>query len=144
MERASLFAINQRDDWLFRGVATLAHFTGPRRGATDESLVSLHRQPATAHQRAKVRLACGLADTVHEEPGRFEADAEHPMELMRAHPLLAGRQQVHGFKPDMQRNFRPLHDRADRDRELLAAGIALVEARAVFRAAELGYAIVAG
>jgi len=36
---------------------------------------------------------------MHHEPRRFVADAEHPVNLMRAHALLAGRNQMNAEQP---------------------------------------------
>src|SRR5512146_2763712 len=47
---------------------------------------------------------------------------------MAADALLAAAKQVVGIEPRMQRHLGTLKDRADRDRVLLAAGIAEIEA----------------
>src|SRR5208283_2279181 len=36
---------------------------------------------------------------------------------------------MHRYEPLVERNFRPLHNRSDRHGELLATGIALIDAR---------------
>ena len=53
------------------------------------------------------------------------------MDLHRAHAFLAGHHQVRGCKPFVQGNVAALVQSADCDRERLAAGIALIEARAM-------------
>ena len=63
---------------------------------------------------------------------------------MRAHAFFGGGEQIHCLKPDMERDFRPLHNGTDRDGELLAAGIALETAGAMFLAEHPGYAFAEG
>jgi hypothetical protein len=92
----------------------------------------------------KIRLTHCFADAVHQEPSRFEADPEHPMQLMRAHPLFRGGKQVHRLEPDMQPDLAALHDGADRHGELLPARVALVDAGAMRLTQQLGYALAEG
>src|ERR1051325_6906131 len=66
------------------------------------------------------------------------------MELMRAHTLFAGGEQVHRFEPDMQPDLAAFHDGADRYGELLAAGVALEKTGAMRRPRQLGNAVTEG
>ena len=53
------------------------------------------------------------------------------MQLMRRHAFLAGVHQVKGQNPFVQRDMAALHDGADRHGEMVAAGVALKQARTV-------------
>src|SRR6266550_519493 len=64
---------------------------------------------------------------MEHEPSGLVGDADHPMQLVGAHALLARTEQVEGEQPLVQRDVRSLEDRSDRDRVLLAAGRALVQ-----------------
>src|SRR5205085_52092 len=77
--------------------------------------------------RLKGRLRHRVANPVRHEPRALVGHAEHPMQLMRAHALLARTEEVEREQPLVQRNVRALEDRADRDRVLLPASGALVE-----------------
>jgi hypothetical protein len=63
------------------------------------------------------------------------------LELLGRNALLAGAHHGERHDPKAQLNVRPLKDRADRDRELLAAGATLVDAGPVRLAFKLGRAI---
>ena len=76
-------------------------------------------------------LAHGLADAVRHEPSRLVGHAEHPVKLVGAHALLGSAHQVSGEHPLAQRHLRPLEHGSDRDGELLAARVALVDADTV-------------
>ena len=128
MKRASLLAVDERHDRLFSCIAALADFAGPRRAAADECFVSLYGLLKAAHLRSEIRLAHRFADAMHQEPRRFQADAKHPVQLMRAHSLFRRGKQVHRLEPDMEPDLAALHDGPDRNGELLAAGVALEEA----------------
>src|SRR5205823_4522707 len=75
-------------------------------------------------------------DTVRHEPRAAVCNAEHPMELMRAHAFLAGVHQPESQKPFVHRNVRPLHNRPDAHGELLTALRAPVPTRSHGLAAE--------
>ena len=68
---------------------------------------------------------------VHHKPCALVGNAERAMDLMGANAFLRGREQEQRGKPLRQRNLAALEYRLDRDRELLAALAALVEARTV-------------
>ena len=55
--------------------------------AADIGLVGLDDLAFAAH-RAQVAFAHGFADTVGHEPSRLVGDAEHAVQLVRAHALL--------------------------------------------------------
>jgi hypothetical protein len=63
------------------------------------------------------------------------------VELVCAHALLGGAQQVHRQEPFVDRYLGSLHDGADRHRELLAAVVALDDAGAVRLALQPGDAL---
>lgn len=84
-----------------------------------------------------------LTDTHRQEPGALVGDAEHAVDLVAGHALLAGGHQPEGHQPLGERDFAALHDGANRDGELLAAVAAqtqaalcggATEARAMFAA----------
>jgi hypothetical protein len=54
------------------------------------------------------------------KPRAFVGNAQHPMELMGTHPLLAGTKQVKGVQPFVERNVTVRHDRLHGDSELFA------------------------
>ena len=60
------------------------------------------------------------------------------MDLHRAHAFLARHHQVRCSEPLVQRNVAALVQGADRDREWLATGVALVKARAMRLAIQEG------
>lgn len=109
--------------------------------AADIRLVGFHRLAGAAKRRSRTKLAHTLADTVRHEPSRLVWKAKHPMQLVRAHALLAGAHQMRREKPLRHRNVRPLIDRADRCRELLPAILAVIPARPHRHAAQCCHAI---
>ena len=96
--------------------------------AADIGFVDFNHLVCAAETAGKGALAHGFANAVHHEPGRFVRNADHAVHLMRAHPLLAGAQQERRHQPLVKRDMRALKEGADRDRELLAARIALIPA----------------
>lgn len=80
----------------------------------------------------------GFADAVAHEPSGFVGDAEHTFDLLRAHALLAGAKQVIAEQPFVKGNLRAFKDGADGDGVLLAAIVALDQARAVLLAFKAG------
>src|SRR5205807_8770409 len=125
---------------LFR-ITALADLASSRRAPSNEGLISLNRLAEAAHLRAKERLAHRCANAVHQEPCRFQADAEHPVKLVRAHPLLRHGKQVHRLEPYMERDLAALHDGSDRDCELLAASVALETPGTMLLAEHPSYAL---
>src|SRR3546814_472104 len=93
--------------------------------AADEGFIGFNDLAGTA-QRAGVGAfrAHGLTDTMGHEPSRLVGDAEHTMDLVRAHALLGRREHMDGQQPLVQRHLGALKDGADGDGELLAAGTA--------------------
>ena len=79
------------------------------------------------------RFAHSFANAVRHEPSRFVRDAQHAMQLVALMPFLE-RQQVGRQEPLVQRDLGALEHGSDRDRELLTAGIALVQASAMLLA----------
>src|SRR5579863_10587929 len=99
--------------------------------AAHVSLVDLNGRAFAAKRAAlsRVQFCVGLPDAMRHEPrGAVGAETEHPPKLMRAHALLAGREQVHREKPLVQRDMGPLKERADGRRKVARACLALVEA----------------
>ena len=93
-------------------------------------LVCLHNL-ASATQRAKAaRRRHGEADTVAKVPSRFHAAAQRALKLAGRNTFLGRAKQVDGLKPQAQRKVAVLKDGANADRERLAAGVALAQARA--------------
>lgn len=60
-------------------------------------------------------------------PSGFKAAAEHPLKLAGADAFLAAAKQVDSLKPKAEGKMAVLKDRADTDREGLAASVALAE-----------------
>jgi hypothetical protein len=67
---------------------------------------------------------------MRHEPSRFVGHAEHAVDLMAADAFLAGAEQVHRLKPQVQRDMRRMENRADRDAELALARAAPPQAGA--------------
>lgn len=77
-----------------------------------------------AHKLLELLIGHASPDTVAHAPrGLVGAEAEQPVDLQRAHALLAGEHQVDDLKPLAQRLVGVLEDGPDRDREAVAAGI---------------------
>ena len=62
------------------------------------------------------------------EPNGFVADAEHPVNLVSGHALLAGVHEIGDQKPAVERDVAVLENGANRDAELLFASVALPDA----------------
>src|SRR5436190_11425418 len=88
-------------------------------------LVDLDRLTLAAHRLAAVSLH-RLAQAVAHEPGALVGDAQHAAHLVGAHALLGGAQDEGRLQPLVQGDVAALENRADHDRELLAASLALV------------------
>src|ERR1051325_5078749 len=67
---------------------------------------------------------------MEQEPRRFVAGAEHPVQLMRRHGFFARRHQPRSKNPFRERDMRPFHNGADRNAKRLAAVFAVVDAGA--------------
>jgi hypothetical protein len=76
---------------------------------------------AIASKRAKPTIAHCFADAMHHEPCRLIGDPKRPMQLLGRCALFARVNQVEAHHPFMQRDFRPLHDGARGDGEILPA-----------------------
>ena len=70
------------------------------------------------------------ADPVTHEPSRLVCHPDHPVDLIGTERFLGRAQEKQGHQPFGNRNVRPLHDRANGHRELLAAGAAKIDALA--------------
>src|SRR5579871_201363 len=66
---------------------------------------------------------------MEQEPSRLIGRAEHPVELVRRHALLAACHEARRQHPFRQRDMRAFHDGADRNSERLTAVLAVVDAR---------------
>lgn len=86
---------------------------------------------AFAANRAKVAFAHGFTNAMGQEPSRLERDFQNAVKLVGADTLLAGAHQVDCLQPLVQRDMAFFEDRADANRELLAAFAALLEAVAL-------------
>lgn len=64
-----------------------------------------------------------------EEPRRFHAASQRALNLARGDTLFRGAKQLDDLEPDMQRDVARLKHVPDFDRERLAAGAAIPEAR---------------
>ena len=110
--------------------------------AADIGFVGFDNAVRTAAKRiVTVSAVHGLADAVGHEPCRLVGDAERAVKLVGAETLLAARHEAEGEKPLVQGDFRSFEDRADRDREGLAAGIAHNHAGACALALQAGDAL---
>lgn len=90
--RTILWALSRHDGW---GEA----LSGLRRSPTaDVCFVNFHDPRQLSRQRV---LSCGVSQSVDHEPGRFVRHAQHPVNLMGAHALLAGAEQVNRHEPDV-------------------------------------------
>jgi hypothetical protein len=67
---------------------------------------------------------------VSKEPRGFHAAAQGPLKLAGRVAFLAGTKQVDGLQPKPQAEVAILENGADPNRKLLAAGVALTQARA--------------
>ena len=76
-------------------------------------------------QRLRVYRFHRGADAMAEVPGRLVGDAERPLDLVRAHPLLGLAEQVDAQKPLPQGQVRVIENRPRRDRKLVPASIAV-------------------
>jgi hypothetical protein len=99
--------------------------------SADERLVNLDHGVGPTKRTSAGRLAHRLADTMGHEPSRLVRDAEHAVHLMARHAFLRSGQEVGSQEPLMQRDLGALENGSDRYRELLAAAVALVHARAM-------------
>ena len=93
--------------------------------------INLYSAASLAHGWDKAANAHCFTQAVHKKPRRFVADAQHTVDLMRADSLLAGGHKEQRGKPLGERNLAELEHGLDRDRELLTAGCALVQAGAM-------------
>src|SRR6185437_235208 len=128
MEGADLAAtLDQRDNGVLVVIAFLrltARLHAPKR------LVGFDDLPLAAELGA-VRRGHRFADTVHHEPRGLVGHVELAVHLVRAHGLFARRDEMEGQHPLVERDVRALEQGANRDAEVLAAGIALDQAGAV-------------
>jgi hypothetical protein len=106
--------------------------------AADIGFVRLDNHVLATKQNFRLRVAEALADAMAHKPRSFVADAKHAMDLHRAHALFARHHQVSSGEPLVQRDMAALVQGADRDAELLAAGVALIDTRT------MGFALQAG
>lgn len=80
----------------------------------------------------------GFTDAVHHEPRGFVGDADHALDLLRAHALLRCSHEMRAENPLVQADLGALEHGADRHGKLLAAVVALVQASAVLLATKGG------
>jgi pimeloyl-ACP methyl ester carboxylesterase len=113
--------LDERNDLLLMAMALLC---SPSRASTCCR--------STSHRPARSCL-CGQAVRAshrswlhgYDGPSALVRHAKHTVQLMGAHTLLAGTQQMDSEEPLVNGNMRPLHDGASAASELLAATVAL-------------------
>lgn len=92
-----------------------------------ESLVNLNNFAFAAE-----RVGCAdrqrFADTVAHEPSAFQRNAQRPRKLVRTDALLAAANHMDRIEPIAHLDMAVFEDGPDFHGELLAAGIALIEA----------------
>lgn len=93
---------------------------------SNERLVDFH-DLALAAERHELANPHSLAQPVRHEPSRLVGDAQHAVDLVAAHALLAGAEKMSGLEPEVQLNVAGLEYGADRDRKLLLAGAAAAQ-----------------
>src|SRR5579863_4890132 len=96
--------------------------------AADIGRIGFH-DLAFAANRTNLGRRHGLADAMAHEPRALVCDPKQPVDLMGANALLARYHQVHRRQPLVQRDMRPLKQRADAHRELFTAIRAEVPSR---------------
>lgn len=134
-------AIDKGHHGRFRGSATA--LTGGLTAtplAADVGLVDFHDAPIRTKQAGHFAVLHRPTNAVAQVPRRLvRAEPKLALQLERTHALLGGADQVEREHPRHQRELGFVHDRADRDRELLATlgVVALENAVAVLFAAEL-------
>ncbi len=105
--------------------ATTAPFFVPMKGFVDfnnGAFSTKHiRQSAARHR---------LAQSMAHEPCAFDRQAKNTCELVGTDAFLAGAHQERSLKPHVQLDVAAFKHRADRHAALLAAGVALIQARA--------------
>src|SRR5260221_4340067 len=126
--------LNKRDNSLFASTARSGMLTLTAMfvlfESADERFIDLDGFSFPA-KHFRVRFAQRFANAMAKKPSGFLAQSEQAADLKGAHALLAGHHEVGCGKPLVQRNLAALIQRANRDRERLAAGIALIEAVAM-------------
>jgi hypothetical protein len=74
-------------------------------------------------------IAAGLAETAKDKPSRLLRYADFLRQLHRGNALARRHKQIHRVNPLVQRNVRPLENRARAHREIFLALVAKVESR---------------
>jgi len=97
--------------------------------ATDEGFVSFDYAADASQDLA--RRVHRFAQAVRHEPCGFVLHPQRALQLVATAPFLAGTDQVDRLHPLVQRDLASFKDCANRYRELFAAVLALVHARAV-------------
>ena len=124
-------ALNERHDLahIARAALALPALAADEDGRlfAEEGFVDLKGDALAAHG-GHDGVAHGLTDAVAQEPRGLVLDLQSALQLLRADALLGRTHQVDGLKPLVQGQVAFLEDGADADRELLAAGGALLEA----------------
>src|SRR5262249_9401849 len=93
--------------------------------AANEGFVDFDNATILTKQRSQWVNGHCEADAVGQEPRGLVGDSEFAPDLVATDALLTAAQQMNGEEPFPERNRRILEDRADTNRKLLAAGIAL-------------------
>ena len=91
--------------------------------APDVSFVNLDDAP-----EFRQIIATGFPEPMQHEPGRFLGNAYLLGKLQGRYALPGRHKQIHGIKPFMKRDMRPLKDGSGTHREILNAGIAAAKA----------------
>lgn len=95
---------------------------------TELCFIGLHGAARATHG-LRVAFHHGLANAMGHEPRNLVSDAEHAVELMRAHPFFGGGEQGRRQQPPVLRHFGTLEQGADADSELIAARRAEIPTR---------------
>lgn len=90
--------------------------------ATNVGFVNLYNAP----QKRTIGVPQRRTDAMAQMPSGLVGDAQRPLNLQGAHAFLALRHQVDGEEPFRQGQMGIVKDRAGRNRELIAAAIAVV------------------
>ena len=109
----------------------LVAITALLRGAflhADKGLIRLHNRTFTTH-RGKRASAHGFADALAHKPASLYRHAKHAGKLVAADAFLAAAHQEHRLQPDVQLDMAALEHSTHGHAGLLAAGVALIEAR---------------
>src|SRR5438105_9926218 len=111
------------------------------RFAADEGFVYFDAAAARTERSRQAARTHSLAQAMRNEPCGFVRHAKHAFDLLAADALLVSSHQRGGEQPLVETDLAALEQRADRNRELIAAVSAVVQAGTMRRALKLRDAI---